>query len=91
MSITDPLVTEAGWLGKVFNLDQGADHLEHFRPAAESESQSDFLFTTLPHTISSWVINHFQVEEQAPLVPGTVPIPLILIANAHQLRGPPSC
>lgn len=80
-----------GWLGRVFSLDQGADHLEHFRPAAASESQPDLHVTVLPHTILRVAINQPLLAVAAPLTPQVVPIPQIFIANAPLLRGPPSC
>lgn len=90
-SLSAPTITELGWLGKVFSLDQGADHLEHFRPNADTEASWDIQFVPAPQPFLDLLSGQSPLKSTTYLIPETVPIPQELIASAQSLRGPPSC
>ena len=89
-SLTAPSTTELGWLGKVFSLDQGADHLEHFRPNADTEAAWDLQIVPCPQPFLDLLHGQSPLIINTCLIPEVVPIPQERIASAQSLRGPPS-
>jgi hypothetical protein len=94
--VTEPSIGETethdlGWIGLIFSLDQGAEHLEHYRQMQGNELQPDLQLLALPTAVVPvlpalpW---HCLQPLQADAHP---PIPLDFIACAQLLRGPPSC
>ncbi len=91
VSIGEPQSTDFGWLSLVFSLDQGAEHLEHFRQLSGNEFQPDLQQLSLPPFMSVVLPTVPAAEILPPFLPVRPNTAYDFIARAHQLRGPPSC
>lgn len=80
---------ELDWLGRIFGLDQGADHLEHFRKSNTQPRQpllGDFMLqTTWPSLASSAAA----LVGFVAFAEGEVPIPGDVDYAVGVQRGPP--
>ncbi len=90
-SFSAPTTTELGWLGRVFSLDQGADHLEHFRPNADTEAAWDLQVVPCPQPFLGALSGLSPLQSVTYNIPEAVPLPKGPIASAQPLRGPPIC
>lgn len=78
------------WWMQLFSLDQGAEHLEHFRQNRESAAEtSDFWVFPVPNMTASYGWLLLPVEQL--LIRKVDPILLVArgFAGQHGLRGPP--
>lgn len=91
VSIGNSESANLGWLSLVFSLDQGAEHLEHFRQLSGSEQQPDLEQIALPAFIAVALALPTAFASLSPQFPVRPPSACDFIARAHQLRGPPSC
>lgn len=91
MSIGKPESNKLGWLALVFSLDQGAEHLEHFRQISNEELAPDLAQWVLPVFALVYLDAPVFMAQQLPQIPPKLRLSLDFIAQAHQLRGPPSC
>lgn len=91
VSIGEPQSTQLGWLSLVFSLDQGAEHLEHYRQLSGNELQPDLQQLALPPFMALVLPAVPAVELTRPFLPVRLHTACDFIARAHQLRGPPSC
>lgn len=82
---------DLGWLSLVFSLDQGAEHLEHFRQLSDSEEHLDLQQIALPAFTAVALALPPAFTSLSHHIPVRQPIACYFIARAHQLRGPPSC
>lgn len=91
VSIGEPQSTQLGWLSLVFSLDQGAEHLEHYRQVSGNELQPDFHQLVLPPFMAMALLLPQAAKSAPPFFPFSLSTSSNFIARAHQLRGPPSC
>jgi hypothetical protein len=91
VSIGEPQSTQLGWLSLVFSLDQGAEHLEHYRQVSGNELQPDFHQLVLPPFMAMALLLPRAAKSAPPFFPFSLSTSSNFIARAHQLRGPPSC
>lgn|GEM_PF-2040841 len=80
-----------GWLSLVFGLDQGAEHLEHFRQLEGNELQPDLQNMALLPLMALVIPKPITRLQPASHIPFRLGTACGFIARAHQLRGPPSC
>jgi hypothetical protein len=91
VSIGAPQSSHLGWLSLVFSLDQGAEHLEHYRQMSGNELQPDLQELVLPSFIAMPLLLPQAAKSSPPFFPFSLSTSSNFIARAHQLRGPPSC
>lgn len=82
---------DLGWLSLVFSLDQGVEHLEHFRQLSNNEQQLNLQQIALPVFAAVALALPPAFTSLLHHIPVRQPLVCDFIARAHQLRGPPSC